>query len=176
MSEAGRAGRTLRTPPCAVDQALPDTPHFSRGAAKAALYCAHRTSTFLSCTLREHGTTRVSFQSTSSCAFHLLLGRRAKWSPTAGNVLTRLPTGRYFSPALPSDCFGIDFPGHAINPGEGLPRPRVARAQEINSLHPLHFPNHRLRGAAKAALYCAHRTIYLLPPSLLARSLFGDGA
>jgi hypothetical protein len=26
-----------------------------------------------------------------------------------------------FSPALPSDCFAIDFPGRAMNPGEGLP-------------------------------------------------------
>ncbi len=35
-----------------------------------------------------------------------------------GNFFTRPPTGRYFSPALPSDCFAIDFPGHAISPGE----------------------------------------------------------
>ena len=28
--------------------------------------------------------------------------------------------GRYFSPALPSDCFAIDFPGRAICPGEGF--------------------------------------------------------
>ena len=35
--------------------------------------------------------------------------------------LTRPPTGRYFSPALPSDCFAIDFPGRAISPGEALP-------------------------------------------------------
>ena len=41
---------------------------------------------------------------------------------------------------------------------EGLPGPRVARAQEINSLHPLLCSNHLLRGAAEAALYCAHRT------------------
>jgi hypothetical protein len=40
--------------------------------------------------------------------------------PTARNVLTRPPTGRYFSPALPSDCFAIDFPGRAICLGEGL--------------------------------------------------------
>jgi hypothetical protein len=35
--------------------------------------------------------------------------------------LTRPPTGIYFSPALPSDCCAIDFPGRAIRPGEGLP-------------------------------------------------------
>jgi hypothetical protein len=40
--------------------------------------------------------------------------------PTARNVLTRPPTGRYFSPARPSDCFAIDFPGRAICPGEGF--------------------------------------------------------
>jgi hypothetical protein len=41
-------------------------------------------------------------------------------SPTARNILTRSPTGRYFSPALPSDCFAIDFPGRAISACEGL--------------------------------------------------------
>ena len=56
---------------------------------------------------------------------------------TARNFLTRPPTGKYFPPALPSDCFAIDLPGRASSPGEGLPRPRVARAQEINRLHPL---------------------------------------
>ena len=35
-----------------------------------------------------------------------------------GKFLIYPPTGRYFSPALPSDCFAIDFPGHAISPGE----------------------------------------------------------
>ena len=30
-----------------------------------------------------------------------------------------------FSPALPSDCFAIDFPGRAIYPGEGLPMRRA---------------------------------------------------
>jgi len=38
-----------------------------------------------------------------------------------GDLLTRPTIGRYFSPALPSDCFAIDFPGRAISPGEGLP-------------------------------------------------------
>ncbi len=107
--------------------------------------------------------------------------------------LSHLPTGRYFSPALPSDCFAIDFSGRVSSPGEGRPilhtslkgsgrgcpllrassdalqycsfqarslslqgwglidlplrapnegspRPRVARAQEINRLHPLRCP------------------------------------
>jgi len=35
-------------------------------------------------------------------------------------LLTRPPTGRYFSAALPSDCFAIDLPGRASSPGEGL--------------------------------------------------------
>jgi hypothetical protein len=30
------------------------------------------------------------------------------------------PTGRYFSPALPSDCFATDFPRRASSPGEGI--------------------------------------------------------
>jgi len=40
-------------------------------------------------------------------------------------LLTRPTTGRYFSPALPSDCFAIDFPGRAIFPGKGflIPQP-----------------------------------------------------
>ena len=32
---------------------------------------------------------------------------------TARCLLTRPPKGRYFSPALPSDCFAIDFPERA---------------------------------------------------------------
>ena len=35
--------------------------------------------------------------------------------------LLDLPLRATFSPALPSDCFAIDFPGRAISPGEGLP-------------------------------------------------------
>ena len=62
-------------------------------------------------------------------------------SPTARNFLTRPPTGRYFSPALPSDCFVIDFPRRAIIPSEGLPILYTS-----------------MKGVAKAALYCAHRT------------------
>ena len=42
------------------------------------------------------------------------------WSPTARSFFTRPPT---------------DTPRRAINPGEGLPRPRVARAQETIKLH-----------------------------------------
>ena len=41
--------------------------------------------------------------------------------PTARDFLTCIPTGRHFSPALPSDCFAIDFPRRAINPDEDLP-------------------------------------------------------
>ena len=41
--------------------------------------------------------------------------------PITRNFLACPPTGRYFSPALPSDCFAIDLPGRATSPGEGLP-------------------------------------------------------
>ena len=47
--------------------------------------------------------------------------------PTARYFLTRPPTDRYFSPALPSDCFAIDLPGHAISPSEGLPILLISR-------------------------------------------------
>ena len=50
-----------------------------------------------------------------------------------------------FSPALPSDCFAIDFPGRAIGPCEALPI--------LATLS---------KGAAKAALDCAHRTSTVL--------------
>ena len=56
-----------------------------------------------------------------------------------------------FSPTLPSDRFAIDCPRRAINPSECLPI----------------FPTSLPRGVAKAALDCAHRTIYMLPPSSL---------
>ncbi len=63
-------------------------------------------------------------------------------SSTARDFLTRPPTGRYFSPALPSDCFAIDFPGRAMCPGEGLPRPRCVRTEDHQlPSHPLsHIP------------------------------------
>ena len=62
----------------------------------------------------------------------------------------------------------IDLPLRASY--EGLLRPRVARAQEINSLHSLLCSNHLLRGVAKAALYCAHRMSTIINgPSKLAR-------
>ena len=78
--------------------------------------------------------------SSHSRSFFLLVGWSA-WSPTGRSVLTRPPTGRHMSPALPSDCFAIDFPGCSISSSEGLP-----------ILLPL------LKGVAQVALYCAHRT------------------
>jgi len=45
----------------------------------------------------------------------------ADWSSTARSFLTHPPSGKYFSPTLPSDCFAIDFPWRASSPGEGLP-------------------------------------------------------
>ena len=41
------------------------------------------------------------------------------------DFLTCPCTGRYFLPALPSDCFAIDSPSRAMSPSEGL--------------HPLHL-------------------------------------
>jgi hypothetical protein len=67
----------------------------------------------------------------------------ADGSSTARSFFTRPPTG---------------MPGRAINPGEGLLRPRVARAQKITGLHPFLRSKYLLRGVAKAALYCTHRT------------------
>jgi len=52
--------------------------------------------------------------------FCRLLWGQARGAPTARNFFTRPPTGRCFSPALPSDFFAIDFPGRVISPGEGL--------------------------------------------------------
>jgi|CXWL01.1.fsa_nt_gi hypothetical protein len=43
----------------------------------------------------------------------------------------------FFSPALPSDCFAIDFPGCAISPSELLLRPRVAGAQDQRGCAPI---------------------------------------
>ena len=72
-------------------------------------------------------------------------------SQRARSFFTRPPTGT---------------PRCAITPGEGLPRPRVAGAQEpIQSfISQLHLPNQHflilpvsLGGVAEAALYCAHR-------------------
>ena len=44
---------------------------------------------------------------------------------------------------------------------DAIRRKRVARAQETISLHPFRYPNHLLRGVAKAALDCAHRTTFI---------------
>ena len=40
--------------------------------------------------------------------------------PLSAAFSPALPIGRYFLPALPSDCFAIDFPRRAMSPGEGL--------------------------------------------------------
>ena len=65
--------------------------------------------------------------------------------PTARNFLTRPPTGRYFHPPYPpiaSQSISRDVP--------------LARARAFQSSSPL------VKGAAKTALYCAHRTSTLL--------------
>jgi transposase len=62
------------------------------------------------------------------------------------------------SPILPNrkEWPGGIPPVRASN--EGLLRPRVARAQKIISPHPLLCSTHQLKGVAKVALDCAHRT------------------
>ena len=82
------------TPSCAL----------SEGRFPVILYCAHRTIDMLPPSL-----------------LVISLGMGADGSSTAHSFFTRPPTGRSFSPALPSDCFAIDFPGRASYPGEGLP-------------------------------------------------------
>jgi hypothetical protein len=62
--------------------------------------------------------TRVELNSLPALAFSEAAGVVS----TARDFLTRPPTGT---------------PRRAISPGEGLLRPRVARAQKIISLHPL---------------------------------------
>ena len=47
---------------------------------------------------------------------------------------------------------------------EGLPSPRVARAQETIKLHPLLYSKHLPKGAVKVALDCAHRATTVLLP------------
>ena len=100
---------------------------FSR-TAWLTLDCAHRTSTFLSYAFCEQeGHLAASFPFLARISF---LSSRAAWLILiARNFFTRPPTGRYFSPALPSDCFAIDFPGRAISPGEGLLIPQLSKKE-----------------------------------------------
>ena len=97
----------------------------------------------------------------ASCHFKGMAGM----IPTARNVRTRPPTGRYFSPALPSDCFAIDFAGRVICPGRG-PSDSPTSPEGVGrwfftariQCGALQFSLHLSKGVAKAALYCAHRT------------------
>ena len=66
-----------------------------------------------------------------------------------------------FSISLPSSPISLHA-GGLIDPqlrafNEGIPRPRIARAQKIVRLHPLLCPKHLLKGVVEVALYCAHR-------------------
>src|SRR6266850_796798 len=92
--------------------------------------------------------------------------------PTARNVLTRPPSGRYYSPALPSDCFAIDFPGRAICPGEGLlvfPTSPSGEQPDCPSLRASreHIPIVRPRRA--------RRMVWLLPSPFFSILLAGLG-
>jgi hypothetical protein len=90
-----------------------------RGMAETSFHCAHRAIV-------------VSLNDPSKLACIFFTRGWSAWPPTARNFLTRSPTGRYFSPTQPSDCFAIDFPRRAISPSEHLLSVRVARAKEAN--------------------------------------------
>jgi hypothetical protein len=150
-----------------------DSPYHSLGSGQAVLHCAHRTSTASSCAFCEQ----------EGWAGYSRLSPPSSLVISQGWGLIDLLLRAAFSPALPSDCFAIEFPGRAISQGEGLPilftslqgsgqgcpllrasnehrftvrvlrargapgrslpilrRPRVARAQKLNSLHPPTFP------------------------------------
>ena len=96
------------------------------------LECARRMSTFISCAFREHEDDQAAHPFLPS---FLVISR---WMGAVD-----LPLRAPFSPALPSDCIAIDFPGRAISPSEGRPI--------------LYFSMRLFRGVAEAALYCAHR-------------------
>ncbi len=97
--------------------------------------------------------------------------RRARGSPIARNFLTRPPTGRYFSPALPSDCFAIDFPGLANSPGEGFPILSTLPLEEWPGCPLLRAFSHApALGAPRCALDPCEHVSTMLPPSLLVTS------
>ena len=56
-----------------------------------------------------NSTRHTPSQNINLCSFQLW----ATFSPA-------IPLADIFLPALPSDCFAIDFPRRAISPGEGL--------------------------------------------------------
>ena len=86
-----------------------------KGVAEAALYCAHRTSTV------------------SSCAFCEQEGHLAAPAPSFRACAFR----EHFRYPLPIGGGLVDLPLRASN--EGLLRPRVARAQEIDQVAPFLF-------------------------------------
>ena len=108
------------------------------GSRQTVLHCAHRATTVSSWGLCEQegwsggspfpsqgarsGSTGPAWVPPAYSSSSLVIpfgGGWPDWSLTARNFLTRPPTGT---------------PRRAISPGEGLRRPRVAQAQEINRL------------------------------------------
>ncbi len=91
----------------------------------------------------------------SKLAYLSFTGGWPVWPPTARGFHTRPPTGT---------------PRRAINPASTFPscafrehrRPTDTHIPSLSS-----NPPSPLRGVAEAALYCAHRTIYMFPPSSL---------
>jgi hypothetical protein len=89
---------------------------------------------------------------------------------------TRRPGTRLFPNKAAASCHfirgGWDDPNcaqYSTHPALSAPRRAFPRARAFQ------FPIPPFRGVAKAALNCAHRTIYILPPSLLVISLGGWG-
>ncbi len=82
-------------------------------------------------------------------------GMGADWSSTARSFLTRPPTGTS---------------GRAISPGEGLLRPRVARAQKTIRLHPLSAPGARDQHGCHSTPLRARRTVWPFPSPLTSQA------
>ena len=96
----GGSASTARGP-----QRAPGSPHHFRGVAEAALYCAHRTSIFLSCAVCEQGS----------------------WPPVSRTCVTRKPSFQLLPLSHPLMLAGRRGPRLRAS-NEGLLRPRVLRA------------------------------------------------
>lgn len=72
-------------------------------------HCGRQTSTFLSCTFREHrANLGVRTKKMYRASFLARTVHHTSIFPPARDMLTLQPTGRYSSPTLRSDCFAID--------------------------------------------------------------------
>jgi hypothetical protein len=155
-----RAQETIRLHPLRCSN------HLLRGVAEAALHCAHRTSTFLSCAFCEQERwpgcspprpseaarcTRDNSSPASSEAAGVVSIARIERPPLYRGGSASTETTPAVSPPPPSSLvlsqgWGlINLPLRASN--EGLRRPRVARAQKIIGPHPPSVP--RAQGSTR---------------------------